>query len=74
MINPGQKARDPITGFEGIVWARTEYFKATPKLTLQGEWNKESESYAELVFSEDQCEFVDNGLLGDEIPLTDFEF
>ena len=74
MIKPGQRARDTVTGFEGIVWARHEYFKSSAMLTLHSKWNEETQAYAENIFSEGQCEFVDNGLLGDEVPLTDLEF
>jgi hypothetical protein len=37
MIALGSKARDPISGFEGIVTARTEYLYSVPQVALTPE-------------------------------------
>lgn len=73
-IKPGQRVRDTVTGFEGIVAIRHEYFKGAVRLSVHGEYSTETQSYAELSVFEGQCELVDNGLLEGEIPLTDLEF
>ena len=41
MVKLGKRYRDPITGFEGMATARTEWLYGCSRIGLQGPTNKE---------------------------------
>lgn len=62
-INLGNKARDKVSGFEGICVARTEWLNGCWRLTLQPQGvDKDGKPQDSHTFDEFQLQFVDFGL------------
>jgi hypothetical protein len=57
-IKPGDLARDTITGFEGIVIARTEWLNKCVRLTIQPQAMKDGKPIDNHTFDEEQLELV----------------
>jgi hypothetical protein len=55
MIALGKKAKDKITGFEGVVMARTEYLTGCARVSLQSEELKDGKPLEWVAFDEEQC-------------------
>ena len=58
MINLGDKVKDPITGFVGIVVCRHEYLNGCARVTVQPPVNKAGELQDEGTFDEPQLKVV----------------
>lgn len=58
MIALGQKARDRITGFTGIVIARTEWLHGCTRITIQPSALHEGKPIDTQTVDEAQCEVV----------------
>lgn len=63
-IELGARVRDKITGFTGIVVARTEYLTGCTRVSLQSEELVEGKPLPWECFDEDQCM-----LISDDAPL-----
>lgn len=50
----GQKCKDPITEYEGIVIARAIHLNGCPKIAIQPKVNKEKKHFTGVWFDEDQ--------------------
>lgn len=57
-IKCGDLARDTITGFEGIVVARTEWLNKCVRLTIQPRELKDGKPVENHTFDEEQVELV----------------
>lgn len=57
-INLGDKARDTITGFAGIVVAETKWLHGCVRLTLQPQELKDGKPIDSMTFDEPQLEPV----------------
>ena len=58
-IKLGDTARDIITGFEGVVVARTEWLYNCVRFTLQPKELKDGAPLETVTFDEDQLQVVD---------------
>lgn len=61
MINLGDKAKDMVTGFEGICVARTEWLNGCTRITLQSDKLKEGVPGDNYTFDEPQLRLVKAG-------------
>jgi len=62
-IKLGMKAKDKVTGFKGIIMARTVFLNGCVKYTLQPELNKKDGTIpSEAWFDEQQIEIIDEGV------------
>jgi hypothetical protein len=59
MIELGAHVRDKITGFEGVVVAKTEYLTGCNRISLQSKELKDGKPLDWQNFDEDQCEIID---------------
>ena len=59
MVNLGDRARDKITGFVGIVVGRTEWLYGCQRLALKSEELKDGKTLDAEWFDEPQVELVD---------------
>lgn len=58
-INVGDSAKDTITGFTGVVVARTEWLNGCARLTIQpSQLDKDGKPIDTFTFDEMQLEFV----------------
>ena len=57
-IHLGDVARDTITGFEGVVVARTEWLTGCARLTLQPKVKKDGTLPDSMTFDEPTCDLV----------------
>lgn len=62
MIQVGDRARDKISRFTGIVVARTEWLNKCVRLTIQPEELKDGKPIDNHTFDEEQVELVDQGV------------
>lgn len=60
-IKIGDRARDTITGYEGIVVARTEWLNKCIRLTIQTEELKDGKPIENYTFDEEQVALVRAG-------------
>ena len=61
-IKIGQRVRDTITGFEGIVVARTEWLYGCVRLTVQSDRLAEGKPAEPYTVDEPQCALVGVGI------------
>lgn len=57
-IELGDVAKDTITGFEGVVVARTQWLIGCDRLTLQPQKLKDGKPLDPITFDEPQCNLV----------------
>jgi len=63
-INLGDKARDLVTGFEGICIARTKWLNGCVRCSLQSRGlDKEGKIGSQEVFDEPQLELIKSGVV-----------
>lgn len=60
-INPGDKAKDKITGLDGIVIAVTEWLYGCRRITLQPQKPKDGKAADNFTIDEPQCELIKAG-------------
>lgn len=58
----GDKVRDPITGFEGIVVSRTEYLFGCVRVAVQGEDDRDGKMTDPRWYDEPQLDVVKPGV------------
>ncbi len=62
MVNKGDRVKDRITGFTGIVWGVTDYLEGCRRLHVMPEKLKDDGSVPDLgVFDEPQVEVLEKG-------------
>ena len=66
MIKLGQKAKDKITGFEGIIVARVEYLFGCDQYGVSPE-AKDGKVNDTLYFDEGRMEIIGSGVLPEEV-------
>ena len=63
-IKLGMKARDKVTGFEGIIVSRTEFLNGCVRYSIQPELNKKDKTIpSEAWFDEQQIEIISKGVM-----------
>jgi len=67
-VQLGQKVKDKITGFEGIVVARCEYLNGCIQYQVKPKVNEKNESSKEQWIDDQQLEVISDGIL---IPQND---
>lgn len=60
-VRVGQKVRDKITGFVGIVIARTEWINQCHRITVQPGIDKDGKVPESYTFDEPQAEILEGG-------------
>lgn len=63
MIKPGDKVRDKVTGFEGIVIVRSEYISGCARIGIQPPVDKDGKVPEAGHFDEPMCEVVKAGAI-----------
>jgi len=66
-IELGKKVRDKITGFEGIVTARTEYLHGCNRYYVEPKVGKDGSHREGQTFDEGSLEIVDEGIKAKEV-------
>lgn len=67
----GQRVRDVVTGFAGVIITRTEYINLCVQYCVSNqELNKEGKKH-ELWFDENQLRYVDDGIVEEIRPPVD---
>jgi len=69
-IKLGVKARDKITGFEGIVTGSVEYLYGCDQWGLTPVVTKEGKTPATEIFDEGRVEYVSKGVLPKEVKVA----
>ncbi len=62
MINLGDRAKDKVSGFTGIVVGRTEWLHGCVRVTIQPEEMKDGKPIEPMTFDELQLELVAAGI------------
>lgn len=62
MIKLGEKAKDTVSGFEGICVARTEWLNGCWRITLQPKVDKEGKCGDNVTFDEPQLKVIGKGV------------
>lgn len=62
-INLGDRVRDKITGFEGVVTARTEWLYGCVRVTVQPEKMKDGKTLESQNFDEPQMKILKRGAI-----------
>ena len=65
MIDLGKMVRDRVSGFEGIVIARTQWLNGCVRITVQGPVDKEGKFTEPQTIDEPQLEVLGDGV---EVP------
>ena len=63
----GKKAKDKITGFEGILTARCEFLTGCNRYCIQPSELIEGRPIDSIYFDEAQIEITGNGILSEEV-------
>jgi len=67
MLQLGQKAKDKITGFEGIITARAQYLTGCDQYGITPPVNKEGTIDSVEFFDEGRIEITGRGMLPEEV-------
>jgi hypothetical protein len=63
----GKRAKDKITGFEGILMARCQYLTGCSRYCIQPTELKDSRPVDSMYFDEDMIEIISEGILAKEV-------
>lgn len=63
----GQRAKDKITSFEGIITARVEFLTGCNRYCIQPTELKDGKPLDTIYFDEEQLEIVSDGVLAAEV-------
>lgn len=63
----GERAKDKITGFEGILIARCEFLTGCNRYCIQPTELKDGKPIDSIYFDEDQIEILSHGISGEEV-------
>lgn len=66
-IDLGDLARDRVTGFVGICFARTEYISGCTRIQLQPPVDKEGKEQPSGYFDEPMCEVIKRGVVPPDV-------
>lgn len=63
----GKKAKDKITGFQGILTARCEFLTGCNRYCIQPTELKDGKPIDSIYFDEAQIEIISDGILAEEV-------
>jgi len=67
MIELGQKGKDKITGFTGILTSRQQYITGCDQYTLTPGMNEDKELMEQYSFDEDRIKIIGRGILPKDV-------